>query len=980
MHILTEFRNVIIIFFGTFGSFVCAQDFVYVNPLKLPEPNIIEEARQIVATMINAERGPYRRLRWFCADGTTHEPQAYACSERGGGKQHAEYSEEREHLAELGWHVGTIYASEDLSYWTDSGQRQERLRELALEKYLLDIDDGWILNKAKFSRGRVQAEDEEYAGRQLLLSLLDSPQWIGDNYLLLRELVRVIPHSGAGTDLNRVVRRLALEIAQLNPDFELLRIEVHTTPSIKTIRRIEDWVSRSAEAPELGKVHTLLSRMNDLYGEAGRQTRLARLHEAIANIPKIYAIQTLVTAPATETAIDRAKRLGQLLQNIREAVITDLKPGQRLQLLDGINDIEAELRISANRFLENEAASRRELLSIIQGLLMASYGSGLLTKGEHAEVMKNLQQVTASTSTAFGDYQNLSETLNLTASWAIGSIRYTFAEALNRYTALDSRSAGFIDDVLRSSPMLQLAELSRQVVQDVQLLSGVSKTIGAEPATSLLSLNPGIAVGPLRIISDDDLRNNHAMRREEIVVLPQTVSELTPVAGVMTLGEGNPLSHVQLLARNFGIPNISITPELMEKIRLLNGRQVALIAASDGSVVLEEFDHLSAAVKLLLAPANNVMEKMDVPLPNLEVRQPIPLAELNKGLSGILVGPKAANLGELNRLFPGTVASAIALPFGFFLDNVNRNETSNWNQLASIYDAYRNATLDEEKLREALTELRTAVSRVTVEENYREKLTSLMQQLFGEDGSYGVFLRSDTNVEDLPGFTGAGLSETVANVVGFENQMNTIPTIWASVLSARAIAWRSNLLKQPERVYPSVLLMKSVPSEKSGVLITADLFGRSRGITTSTAWGVGGAVAGETAESLLLLEDGSEVLISEAKTPYQRFLPERGGVAWLPAADGSVLSLSEKNQLRVLSRVVQEKSPPLRDANGKILPWDIEFGFVNEELKLFQIRPLVQRGQEKANHIISTIHPVRISIPEFVNLDSPALTVSKTVH
>ncbi|MFT7461177.1 MAG: hypothetical protein ACI909_003873, partial [Planctomycetota bacterium] len=155
---------------------------------------------------------------------------------------------------------------------------------------------------------------------------------------------------------------------------------------------------------------------------------------------------------------------------------------------------------------------------------------------------------------------------------------------------------------------------------------------------------------------------------------------------------------------------------------------------------------------------------------------------------------------------------------------------------------------------------------------------------------------------------------------------------------------------------------------------------RGRGITTSTAWGVGGAVAGEAAESLLLLEDGSEVLISEAKTPYQRFLPESGGVAWLPAADGPVLSISEKNQLRVLSRVVQEKSPPLRDANGKILPWDIEFGFVNEELKLFQIRPLVQRGQEKANHIVSIIHPGRINIPELVGLDRPALKVSKTVH
>ena len=41
-------------------------------------------------------------------------------------------------------------------------------------------------------------------------------------------------------------------------------------------------------------------------------------------------------------------------------------------------------------------------------------------------------------------------------------------------------------------------------------------------------------------------------------------------------------------------------------------------------------------------------------------------------------------------------------------------------------------------------------------------------------------MRSDTNVEDLPGFTGAGLNLTVFNIVGFDNIVKAISEVWAS--------------------------------------------------------------------------------------------------------------------------------------------------------------------------------------------------------
>jgi len=123
----------------------------------------------------------------------------------------------------------------------------------------------------------------------------------------------------------------------------------------------------------------------------------------------------------------------------------------------------------------------------------------------------------------------------------------------------------------------------------------------------------------------------------------------------------------------------------------------------------------------------------------------------------------------------------------------------------------------------------------------------------------------------------------------------------------------------------------------------------------STAWGVGGAVAGEAAETLVLTDSGNEILVSEAKTPYQRALNPAGGVDWVPAPEGPVLTATEKRQLRELAAEVNSKYTPVLDDSGQPRPWDIEFGFVAGELTLFQIRPLVEKGQARADWAVRAL-------------------------
>jgi hypothetical protein len=308
-------------------------------------------------------------------------------------------------------------------------------------------------------------------------------------------------------------------------------------------------------------------------------------------------------------------------------------------------------------------------------------------------------------------------------------------------------------------------------------------------------------------------------------------------------------------------------------------------------------------------------EKVDAPKPDLSVTRPLPLAELNAGISGKLVGPKAANLGELAKNFPGLVAPAVALPFGVYAQHASAGPGSPKARLDAAFADHRAGRIDDATLAAEVEAVRVGVEGLRISDATRAELASVMAAQLGPPETTAVFVRSDTNVEDLPKFTGAGLNKTIPNVVGLDAQLAAIPKVWASPFVPRAMAWRTRALKAPEEVYPSVLLMKSVPSDKSGVLVTADVATGGKGVTIAMSWGVGGAVDGESAETLVLRDDGTDVVVSEARL-----------------------------------------TPALGD-DGQPLPWDMELGFVAGKLALFQARPLVERGALRADRVVAALAP-----------------------
>ena len=592
----------------------------------------------------------------------------------------------------------------------------------------------------------------------------------------------------------------------------------------------------------------------------------------------------------------------------------------------------------------------------------ASYGTGLISKRQQTAALHELANLDSAQTSAASYKQSLSY-LSLLPSWATQNLRLFFAEAMNKLTAIEPKANLFIQDFLRGSPMFIYAQLIDELARDANQLIGVSNELfGENVGAGLRSLNPGIASGKLYLANT---QNTSSLDKNGIYLLAETVSELPPVAGILTEGEGNPLSHVQLLARNLGIPNVGVDQSLLSKLKPQENREVVLAVSPAGSVRLTHandpwakryLDSQREPQKTLITVN---LEKL-----NIEDKAFATLSELRAEDSGRTVGPKAAKLGELKHFYPEAVAEGLAIPFGVFSELLHTTKhrsgqslfdwmLSNYQELATLPEAERN-----ERTETFRAELEAAIANADPGAEFKSRLRAKLQDVFGADGSYGVFVRSDTNVEDLPGFTGAGLNLTVANVVGVDNIIKAISRVWASPFTARSFAWRQSLMDKPEHVYPAVLLMLSVNADKSGVLVTQHIdTGDKDWLSVAVNEGVGGAVDGQSAESLRInTKTGETRLMAAATAAYRRQVSLDGGVRKVPVSTAArVLTDNDINKLIVLAKELPERFPAIVDARGKPAPADIEFGFLNGELRLFQIRPFLDSDAAQGNALLLSL-------------------------
>ncbi len=796
----------------------------------------------------------------------------------------------------------------------------DEYNQILLETFLLHIDNGWIWRKAQFYRGAVQEEDEREGGRLLLTRLSGEKEWIGHRYLGLRTGVQLLPH-GIDTASAQEIRQLAAALAETDKGFTPLRVKIHGTPEASDAQRVRDYL-KEHNIKDAEKYNILADEIDQLY-KAPPLADSLRKHAGIFSAAPW--LQTLLNNAAdkldkSQQPLPQFRVSAKLLADLRQQLYKVRSSSARLRVLDLSMEIEA-VNYKSGTELRNQLAkmTRKERVELLGIIAQAAYGTGVINYRSYQQIKKSVQAITKP-EVDLGSYIRELNYLGRVPGWGTQGMRFQFYESMLKLGEIEPLTYHFIQDQLRGSPLLLFPQVLNDLSIDVNHLSGVKHTLfGKKIGVGFNALNPGLVRGVLH--TDITLDKIDTIKPDGIYLLPETVSDLPPLAGIITAGEGNPLSHVQLLARNLGIPHVSVDESLIPELKKHNGQMIVMAVSPSGLVQISADSKKWQSFFNKNKTDSGVTIRPDLEKLDIKFRQFISLDKLRASDSGRIVGPKAANLGELKHVYPDKVADGMAI-FGIFrqqvLDKPYRNSGKSiydWmlEQYSYIKSLHTNPA-EQHRVSEAFrAELYQIILTTKLDNDFKNRLKQKLDQVFGRS-DLGIFVRSDTNVEDLPGFTGAGLNLTMPNVTGFDNLLTAIRKVWASPFTQRAFAWRQEHTDKPEYVYPSILLLRSVPNEKSGVMVTEDIDTGDRNIlSVAVNEGVGGAVDGQSSESLRInMLDGSVRILATATAPYKMLPAPKGGMLKLSVSGSEeILKPDEIKQLISFAKGLPKKFPAL---------------------------------------------------------------------
>jgi len=786
---------------------------------------------------------------------------------------------------------------------------------------------------------------------------------------LIRESLRDLPHDG-DTNLAQDIRSLSKVLAERHTKFMDLRIKIHGNPQAQDVESVKEWLDKNeAKISDTSKkgFNKLMSDMQEFF----QPVSVSDLHKMVADWNKNDYIRTQAEwfskfyANENDPAII-VPAAANLMCDIRTNIKDDKRGTRRT------NALELSLRLEELIFQQAgswEPVDLQEHLDKIYSLSEALASAGYVEMWEWNAIEQELFIPKGKIIKAH-ELLDFINTGRSQVEWGTGMVHSIYGDVVEEYSKFEPKAYGFYDDRIRSSLLLPLGDaignLGGLVSRQIGLTSEIA---GVDNVSSIRGLNPGYTKGKLVVVAG----NAEGMQVDpnKIYIFDHPPSDLKPVSGIATVSEGNLVSHVQLLARNLAIPNAAISSDNLNDLKDLDGQEIFYAVSNQGTVVLKPASNMSAIENALFNKANK-KEKKTIRIPEgklkLEGKLPLDMAAVGSADSGILCGPKAANLGQLKQLFPDKVVNGIVIPFGVFKDHMNQQmpETScsYWDFLMSAF-AKAKQLKEEGKSEqeivdyqlEELKTLRAAIAIMPFKKSFISALEDDFKSILGDQlGNVPVFLRSDTNMEDLEEFTGAGLNLTVFNALEREKVINGIREVWASPYTERSFKWRQVYLENPENVYPSILIIPTVDVDYSGVLITKDFIKNDpNSITVAMSRGAGGAVDGQNAETYLVDREGNGLLMSPARENKQRKLPKTGGsVMEQVDFNKPILSQDDLKTIREFAKTVHEVMPGSKDGSYTGA-WDIELGFKDGKLYLFQIRPFVENNQAVNSEYLNSI-------------------------
>lgn len=375
-------------------------------------------------------------------------------------------------------------------------------------------------------------------------------------------------------------------------------------------------------------------------------------------------------------------------------------------------------------------------------------------------------------------------------------------------------------------------------------------------------LNPGEATGRLRYFRTGAqyAAAEAGLGWADIVAMPCLPDDVPRVAGFLNTAPITPLSHTNVLASGWGIPNAIVRDldELVEKDGL-DGAWVRYRVGEE-EISLERLDREPE----LRAPAWH-QQRIRLEPPLLEDAPVLSLHRLRAADSD-RYGTKAANLGELHHVLdsrtadltafygrprppredlyghlatrlgltdPTTaelrsraadfVASTVGAPEGVALPfSLQQHFLASSPALQQGIGKLKMALeLDATDVLDSLClQLQQLIRHTPVPESVTRQIGQAFPTPPAATGR--LVVRSSSNAEDLPGFSAAGVYDSVTTVRGTGELLDAVRQVWASLVSPRSVRLRHQVGISLDDTYMGVIIQEYVPAALGGVLVTCD--------------------------------------------------------------------------------------------------------------------------------------------------------------
>jgi hypothetical protein len=460
-------------------------------------------------------------------------------------------------------------------------------------------------------------------------------------------------------------------------------------------------------------------------------------------------------------------------------------------------------------------------------------------------------------------------------------------------------------------------------------LTGIQRVLQSDIAKeqAYQALNIAKGLGRIHIITKLD--DHVEIGSNEILVLDEVPIQLPPVAGIITSQPSTPLSHINLLAKGWGIPNAYIK-NAKELLKQYDGWWVSFETQRENYTIkradmdqLHEYQRRQSQRLDLLKPRYNLAETRLLNLNEQRAR------------ASIAFGGKSANLGEVMfARLPGIVVpNGFTIPFHYYDEFIKDNDLDEvifglLNDQKFVHDpAYR---------RDKLVALRQQIETAEFNQALREKVLAKVAK---EYAGKGLFVRSSSNSEDLPNFSGAGLYTTVPNVRGDQQLIDAIRKVWASLWNFEAYEARERAGVDHSKIFMAVLLQEGINSESSGVMISTDPFDpeNKAAIYISAKRGLGiKVVEGQRIAEQIIFRprtNAVQVLTRSAEDSLLTF-DEKGGVKEVPITGDRVVLTD--NVVRRLVRAALDIKRVFGNRDQ-----DIEWAYMKGQIYIVQSRPFI---------------------------------------